>query len=527
MVQRWLTWCVVAVALLVLVPSVRVVLRPPTALAAEAGSPTCPPTAMPLTIPLRTDGDPLSLLLSTNFDDATQLDPQVQPSAATTLRLLQAWNPPLVRLHFGFRSRVPALPEATPGAWNFHTTDTAIANLRARGITYLLNVRSAPPWMFNRWGQLRDPSGGEFAQYMARLVGWYNKGGFTDEGGQFHASGHVGWVGTWEIWNEPNSGYEIPAPVADPAATWMQAGDFARLYDTVVRAMRAVDGSISVGGPAMSPGGDAGYLRDFVFTAQQPIDFVSLHYYPIWRADAPDRDIFAGIGADLPARIAAARAVLAARFIHPPPLWLDEVNLNEGTVGMIDPRAAAPIGYAFAAQTFAVSLVQHLALTSEFQFVSNAQGGLVDSAGSGAFRPYWLYQMLGSAFPAGARLLAVTVRAGLVVVVALAPDRQSISVLLGNTAVAHAGDVAGQGVPQTLCLHLRDMQGNLTFPLVAPARLWRFDAATDATALPVPTSLDLPQGGGADAALPLTLGGYSATILRIPIYAPFSQPFAV
>ncbi|MBA3827120.1 MAG: hypothetical protein H0X24_24910 [Ktedonobacterales bacterium] len=522
MVQRWLTWWLLAAALVVTVPAVR-----PSALAEATQPAACPTTATPLTIPLRTDGDPLSLVLSTNFDDATQLDPQAQPSAKETLRLLQAWHPPLVRLHFGFRSRVPSLPESVAGQWDFHTTDAAIANLRAGGITYVLNVRSAPPWMFNRWGRLRDPSGREFAQYMARLVGWYNKGGFTDEQGQFHASGHQGWVQTWEIWNEPNSGYEIPAPVADPGATWMQARDFGRLYDTVVRAMRAVDPSIRVGGPAMSPGGDAAYLRNFLATVRQPIDFVSLHYYPIWRADAPDGDIFAGIGTDLPARIAAAQAVLAARFAHPPPLWLDEVNLNEGTVGTLDARATAPIGYAFAAQTFAESLVQHLALTSEFQFVSNAQGGLVDSAGSGAFRAYWLYQLLGHTFPAGSRLLSATVRAGLVLVVALAPDRQSISVLLGNTAVARGDDVGGAGVPQAVCLNLRDMQGNITFPLVAPARLWRFDAQTRTDALPTPTSLLLPASGQAYAALPLTLGGYGATILSIPIYAPFSQPFAV
>src|SRR6185437_10547357 len=105
---------------------------------------------------------------------------------------------------FGFHGTT-SLPESRPGQWDFTAPDTAISNMRAQHTTFILNVRSAPPFMFNSSGKLRDGTFHEYARYLARLVGWYNKGGFTDDAGVYHHSGHQGWIHTWEIWNEPSS----------------------------------------------------------------------------------------------------------------------------------------------------------------------------------------------------------------------------------------------------------------------------------------------------------------------------------
>ena len=37
---------------------------------------------------------------------------------------------------------------------------------------------------------MRDPTCGEAARYIARLVGWFTQGGATDECGTWHPSGH-------------------------------------------------------------------------------------------------------------------------------------------------------------------------------------------------------------------------------------------------------------------------------------------------------------------------------------------------
>ena len=45
-------------------------------------------------------------------------------------------------------------------------------------------------WSYNEGKVLRDSSLKELTDYYVRLVSWYTKGGFTDELGKFHKSGH-------------------------------------------------------------------------------------------------------------------------------------------------------------------------------------------------------------------------------------------------------------------------------------------------------------------------------------------------
>lgn len=81
-------------------------------------------------------------------------------------------------------------------------------------------------------------------------------------------------VKTWpiEVWNEPNLVHFWQG--ADQAA-------YFRLYEATARAIKDIDPSLQVGGPAISPGSD-GWLRDFadfVAAREVPVDFVSKHAY--------------------------------------------------------------------------------------------------------------------------------------------------------------------------------------------------------------------------------------------------------
>ena len=59
-----------------------------------------------------------------------------------------------------------------------------------------------PVWNYEQGTELRDPSMKEVADYYARLVSWYTQGGFTDEFGKRHESGHHYKIDYWEVLNE-------------------------------------------------------------------------------------------------------------------------------------------------------------------------------------------------------------------------------------------------------------------------------------------------------------------------------------
>jgi len=81
-------------------------------------------------------------------------------------------------------------------------------------------------------------------------------------------------VRTWpiEVWNEPN--------LVD---FWQGAdqAEYLRLYEATARAIKDVDASLQVGGPAISPGSDEWWapFAEFVTSRDVPIDFVSRHAY--------------------------------------------------------------------------------------------------------------------------------------------------------------------------------------------------------------------------------------------------------
>mgnify|MGYP003403795069 CR=1 FL=1 len=73
----------------------------------------------------------------------------------------------------------------------------------------------------------RDP-GKEVADYYARLVSWYVNGGFTDELGKRHESGHRYKIDYWEVLNEPDLEHNLTPE------------QYTVLYDAVVAAVKKV-----------------------------------------------------------------------------------------------------------------------------------------------------------------------------------------------------------------------------------------------------------------------------------------------
>ena len=67
------------------------------------------------------------------------------------------------------------------------------------------------------------------ADYYARLVSWYTQGGFTDEYGKRHDSGHHYKIDYWEVLNEVDGEHS------------MTPQTYTRVYDAIVEAIHRVD----------------------------------------------------------------------------------------------------------------------------------------------------------------------------------------------------------------------------------------------------------------------------------------------
>jgi hypothetical protein len=127
-------------------------------------------------------------------------------------------------------------------------------------------------WDYEQGTELRDPTMKEVADYQARLVGWYTKGGFNDEYGKWHASGHHYKIAYWEILNEIDSEHR------------MSPAFYTRLYDVIVERVRQVSPEMKFVGLALAnPLEGPEYFLYFLDPRKHkpgiPIDMISYHFY--------------------------------------------------------------------------------------------------------------------------------------------------------------------------------------------------------------------------------------------------------
>ncbi len=479
-----------------------------------------------LSVALNASGTTTQLVLGTNIQAEADILPATTPRVVGTLNLFQQWQPQMVRLHMGYRtggtSDAITLPGYKEGDWDFSRLDATIQQLRDHNISYFLDIRTAPPWMFDSVGQLPDAEFPAFAQFMARLVGWYNKGGFTDEKGVYHQSGHYGWVKYWEIWNEPKSGWDIPGNVPDRSyAPWMTPDRFANLYDVTSTAMKAVDPTILTGGPAINSYPDIPYLQTFIQDETAPLNFFSLHFYAGTNYQEPDAQVYDAVTGDrFLNRIVAIRQLLNQ---YKPgqniPIWVDELNFNEASTIPIDLRGTGPAAYPFIADSLVNAAYQGIAVIDQFTMSSDAQFGLNDITSGQVYRPFWLFMQFSHEFPAGSYLLPVKITAntGLVAMAALAPNKQSLQVMVGNIQAAHATDVNGQGVAHTVPITITGTYQGATVDLCQAAQVWNFDRTVSPASLPAPTNALLTPHTDGSFTLQQTLLGYGVQIISIPL----------
>src|SRR5215469_4867769 len=186
-------------------------------------------------------------------------------------------------------------PEGGKASWDFSLIDPMTIDFleATKGHPVIVNFSTVPQWMFRTeqpvpypkdpdqvtWDyekgtELRDPSAREVADYYGRLFAWYTKGGFTDEFGTRHESGHHYAIPYWEVLNEPDFEHHM-APET-----------YTKLYDAVVESIQAVEpGTKFVGLALAAPSENPGYCEYFLNSRNHKsgihLDFISYHFYAV------------------------------------------------------------------------------------------------------------------------------------------------------------------------------------------------------------------------------------------------------
>ncbi len=244
---------------------------------------------------------------------------KVEVVSKTTATLQVVVNPPLRRgspihdrvfhelrdLHANYVRYVPWLPypklgvaELEPPAngktsWDFSLIDPLTVDFlnATAGHSVIVNFSTIPEWMFKTpkpvpypanpdqvtWSyeqgtQFRDPSLKEVADYYARLVSWYTKGGFKDEYGHWHKSGYHYHIPYWEVLNEVDIEHH------------MTPQTYTRVYDAITAAIRRVAPNMKFVGLALAfPSSDPEFFDYFLNHAHHrpgtPLNMISYHFY--------------------------------------------------------------------------------------------------------------------------------------------------------------------------------------------------------------------------------------------------------
>jgi hypothetical protein len=187
--------------------------------------------------------------------------------------------------------------------WDFTLPDSTMAAFMdaTTGHSVVINFSTTPAWMwktsqpvsypadpyqtgwnYNQGTELRDTTMKELAGYYARLFSWYTKGGFTDELGQFHKSGHYYKIPYWEVLNEPDLEHNISPQL------------YTKMYDAIVTAIKKVSPATKFIGMSLAFEGNPEFFEYFLNPKNHkpgvPLEGISYHHYstPSWREQSLD-----------------------------------------------------------------------------------------------------------------------------------------------------------------------------------------------------------------------------------------------
>ena len=151
---------------------------------------------------------------------------------------------------------------STMPAWLFKTD---------KPVTYPADPNQ-PFWNYTQGTELCDPTAKQLGGYYERLVDWYVNGGFTDENGKRHESGHHYKFPVWEVLNEVESEHS------------MTPQEYTERYDIIVEAIHRASPETKFMGLALAaPSDNPAFFEYFLNPAHHkpgiPLDYISYHFY--------------------------------------------------------------------------------------------------------------------------------------------------------------------------------------------------------------------------------------------------------
>lgn len=232
-------------------------------------------------------------------------NPMVRPGSpihTNTFKALKELGADYVRYVPWFPYPKMAVAELQPPAgnktfWDFTYLDSTMQAVMeaTKGHSTCINFSTTPAWLwktakpvqypadpyglcwdYNQGTQLRDASMKELTEYYVRLFSWYTKGGFTDELGVFHKSGHFYNIPYWEVLNEPDLEHHIPVEL------------YTKMYDAIVAELKKLSPQTKFVGLSLAYVRDPAYFEYFLNPKNHkpgiPLECISYHHYsrPAW-----------------------------------------------------------------------------------------------------------------------------------------------------------------------------------------------------------------------------------------------------
>ncbi len=184
----------------------------------------------------------------------------------------------------------PPTPQAT--SWDLTLIDPLVKQFMTatEGHPTVMDFSTIPQWMFvtdtpvvypndpnqvmwnyEQGTELRDPTCQELAGYYNRLASWYVDGGFTDENGVWHESGHHYQFPLWEVLNEVDFEHSTTPE------------DYVKRYDAIVEGVRSASPDTKFVGMALGNSSNLEFIQYFLNPANHqtdiPLDYISYHFY--------------------------------------------------------------------------------------------------------------------------------------------------------------------------------------------------------------------------------------------------------
>jgi len=384
-------------------------------------------------------------------------------------------------------------PKDGRASWDFTLIDPIVEDFMAaaQGRPVIVTFGTVPAWMFNTgtadiipenpdeiaWTYSTGPHFTDFestvklfAAYQARLAAWYLKGGFEDEYGQWHASGHkYENIAYWEVLNEPDVEHGLnPTQIV-------------QLYDAVVSEVRKVAPQMKFMGPALADVFQSpGHLLHFVDPQNHAPgivpDAVSYHFYFQPRSDETPATMQHTAFEQADKLLAATRAIEAIRTRFSPTTKIAINELGSILPFPLAPKLERPIPDSYWNLSGAVwaYLYGHLAMMGVDMIHASElidYPGQVPSAtlvnwetGQPNAR-YWVVKLLRENFAPGDTLIAP----------------RSVEEFFGPVPGAQIyaqGFIDAKGARKILMVNLRDRPARLTVPGAKGGRIQKVDQTT-------------------------------------------------